>query len=90
MIDLPAGVPVFWHQVDEETVPCAPVDAVLAAERERLQQLLNARESSALVQSETASEDGTLKWQARGRAEAYRYLLDHLASLDSMTGATHA
>lgn len=44
----------------------------LEAEREQLRGWLSARESSALVQSETADRRGTLRWQALGRAEAYR------------------
>lgn len=45
---------------------------ILEAEREQLRGWLSARESSALVQSETADHRGTLRWQALGRAEAYR------------------
>lgn len=52
-------------------------------ERERLAEWLNARESSALVQSETSDEGGTLRWVAKGRAEAYRDALDRLDALST-------
>ncbi len=43
-----------------------------AARSDDLARWLNARESSALVQKETATRDGTLRWVAQGREEAYR------------------
>jgi hypothetical protein len=53
-----------------EKIQVAPLSSLL--------QRLNAHESNSMAHSETASEDGTLQWQARGRAEAYRDVIDWL------------
>jgi DNA repair exonuclease SbcCD ATPase subunit len=48
------------------------------SEQAELLRWLNARESSAMVQKETASKDGTLRFVCEGREEAYREVRERL------------
>jgi hypothetical protein len=92
---LGSGLP-FWHELTpaerqvkldgaRDFIEANLVGSLEGAVKEHLSKelsvRLNARESSALVQAETALPDGSLRWVAAGRAEAYRYLLDHLPAL---------